>query len=147
MHHAVGKVQNKWSGSFPNSEFTQISKWQYHACVALSWSSYGALHKVREKVTCKKNREGNKIWTELAFYKWKKRERGSVFTFWNYKFYATLDPTTGIPPLEFRLYKLLQINILKKTHLKMAQVFCAIMGTEDFKVKHYSVFSWVYLQF
>lgn len=33
-----------------------------------------------------------------------------------------LDPITGIPPLKLKLYKLLQINILKQPHLKMAQI-------------------------
>lgn len=123
VHHVVGKVENKWSGRFPNSEVTQISKWQYHACLALSWSSYGSdlsSQGVREGDMQKeqvRERKYRQSWLSTN----EKKRRGSIFTFWNYKFYATLDPTTGISPLELKLYKFLKTNILKKTHLKTAR--------------------------
>lgn len=57
---------------------------------------------------------------KVGFLQVKKRNRQCIYIL-KLQVYATLDPTTGIPPLELKLYKLLQINILKKTHLNMAK--------------------------
>lgn len=96
VHHVVGKVENKWNGRFPNSEFTQISKWQYHACLALSRSSRGSVlssRSVREG-EMQKDSWGKENMDRVGFLQ-RRKERCSVFTFLNYQSYATLEPATG----------------------------------------------------